>query len=114
VLVVRAGGREPRLDDRSHNRSLFSSVEYPPLDLTRAKANDTTCHVRVRPGIQVCAGWHRFGIVERSNRLPQGSHGDAIAIPYGRAESAPQVNSQVVGWHEENLESSFWPAHGLV
>jgi len=107
VLVVRAGGRESRLDDRSQNRSLFSSVEYSPLGLSCAKATDTTCHVRARPGLEVWVGSDRFGIVQRCNRLPQGSHGDAIAIPYGRAESAPQFKSQVVGWHEATSERTI-------
>ena len=91
MLVVRAGGSQPHLDDCSHNRSLFSSVEDPTLGLSRAKTNDPTCHVLAGPSLQVAVGRNRFGIVQRSNCLPQGSHGDAVTIPYGRAKVPPEL-----------------------
>jgi hypothetical protein len=89
VLVVPAGGSQPHLDDCSHDRSLLSSVEYPTLCLSRAKTNDPTCHVLPSFSLEVPLGRNRFGIVQRSNRLPQGSHGDAVTIPYGRTEVPP-------------------------
>ena len=89
MLVVRAGGSQPHLDDCSHNRSLLSSVEYPTLDLGRAKTNDPTCHVLPGFSPEVPVGRNRFGIVQRSKRLPQGSHCDAVTIPYGRTKVPP-------------------------
>jgi hypothetical protein len=89
VLVVRAGGSQPHLDDCCHNRSLFFSVEDPTLGLSRAKTNDPTCHVLPGFSLEVPVGRNRFGILQRSNRFPQGSHSDAVTIPYGRTKVPP-------------------------
>jgi hypothetical protein len=89
VLVIDDGRSKPCLDLRTYDCALSFGVEDPTLGLSRAKTNNPTCHVLPGFSLQVTVGLNRVGIVQRSNRFPQGSHGDAVTIPCGRTKVPP-------------------------